>query len=116
MPRSKMDPSQISQITFDEQLEATRVYMLPTEMEMELNADDGDSILTQKQMQVIQAEAGQLIDTSKASRMSITSESEVLMCIDELEISLGTLTPGQVKEICTPAIKLAVACTLILQS
>lgn len=116
MGRSKADPNQIVQITFDEELEAVRVHVLPTEMQMELSAEDGDSIQTQKQMQVIVASAGQVIDSSKASRMCLSAESVVSMVVGELEVSLGTLTPGQVKEICSPAIKIATACTVILQS
>lgn len=116
MPRSKLDPNQIIQTTFDEQLEAQRVSVLPMEMSIELDAQDGDSVLVLKDMQVIQAMAGQLIDSSKASRMSVTISCNVNMIVGEVSVSLGSLAAGQVKEICSPQIQVDQNCTVILQS
>jgi hypothetical protein len=113
---SKLDPYQIQRITFDEESSAVKVKMIPIEMSMELSADDGDSILSLKQMQVIEALAGQVIDTSKASRMNVVSASPVAcsMVINSQEISLGNLSG--IHDVCSPAIKVAVACIVVLQS
>ena len=111
-----MDPIHIAQSVYDADLEAQRVYMLPTELEMELNADDGDSVLALRQMQVVDAQADVLIDSSKATRMTVTETCEVKMAVADVEISLGSLNPGQILEICSPQIKVSVSCKVILQS
>lgn len=122
MSRSKMDVNHIQQITFDEDAEAVRVLMLPTDMSIELSAEDGDSVQTQKQMQVLEVLANQIIDTSKASKICILSEdlsvesvSAIALVLNK-EIHLMELVPGHIEAICVPAIKLSVNCIVILQS
>lgn len=44
MSRSKLDPTQISQLEHDEASKAKRVRMVNTEINMELNHADGDSV------------------------------------------------------------------------
>lgn len=47
MERSRLDPTQIAQMTYDEVSRATKVKLQDTEMNMELSADDGDSVLSE---------------------------------------------------------------------
>lgn len=42
--RSKLDPTHIAQMTFDEDAEAMKVKLEATEINMELNHADGDSV------------------------------------------------------------------------
>lgn len=42
--RSKFDPNQIAQMTFDEPSSSSRVKIVDSEMSMELNHEDGDSV------------------------------------------------------------------------
>lgn len=42
--RSKLDPTQISQLTFDEASEAMKVKLQDLEMNIELDHEDGDSV------------------------------------------------------------------------
>lgn len=44
--KSKADPSHITQMTFDEEAWAVRTRLVDTEINMELSADDGDSVLS----------------------------------------------------------------------
>lgn len=44
--RSKLDQTHIAQMTFDEDSRSMKVKITDTEMSMELNADDGDSVLS----------------------------------------------------------------------
>lgn len=44
MERSKLDPSHISQITYDAVAKAVKVKIQDTEISMELNHQDGDSV------------------------------------------------------------------------
>jgi len=44
MVRSKADPNHISQLTFDEESNSTRVKLVDTQINMELDANDGDSV------------------------------------------------------------------------
>ena len=121
MARSKLfDPVHILQHIYNEDSESINVELLPTEISMELNADDGDSVLVQKQMTVLDdVQDGQLIDTSKASRLCILSEDsnaqvELFAVIGNKNISLGSLSLGQIKEICLPEIFLATNTSLIV--
>jgi hypothetical protein len=43
--RSSLDQTHILQLVVDEELEALQVSVLPMEMAIELNANDGDSVL-----------------------------------------------------------------------
>jgi hypothetical protein len=114
---SKADPIQIARMTFDEEAEATRVVMVPTEMSMELSAEDGDSILAHPVMQVLEVEAGQIVDTSKARRvMSVVDEVVITAVILSTEVPMYMLNSMLPSEICVPAIKCSKATTLILQS
>lgn len=45
--KSKQDPSHITQMTFDEDSWAVRTKLVDTEMNMELSAEDGDSVISQ---------------------------------------------------------------------
>jgi hypothetical protein len=116
MGRSKLDSTQIFQHVYNEEKEAFSVDMLPTEMSIELNADDGDSVIARREMEVLDVSADEIIATSKHSRMSVTVETEIKMVVSGIEISLGILAPGQVKEICSPEIIVILACKVVLQS
>lgn len=47
MVRSKLDPTHIAQLTYDENSEAMKVKMTDSEMSIELDANDGDSVRTE---------------------------------------------------------------------
>ena len=117
MSRSKMDPSHITQTIYDENMEAIRVHVLPTEIEMNISADSGDSVLVEKKMQILEVKAEQIIDTSKASRMSLVVDQslEVFAVIGTKEISLG-LVGIHPLDLCVPAVKVTADCILILQA
>lgn len=115
MARSKMDPSQITQTAYDEAAEAHRVLMVPTEMSMELSADDGDSVHAIPKMQVIQVQAGQVVDSSQAKVVTCVPEAQLTAVIGEVEVELPVV--GMIPmPICTPGLKANISCTLILQS
>lgn len=46
MARTKMDPVHIQQCVFDEDTESNKVKLVGTEIEIELSADDGDSVIS----------------------------------------------------------------------
>lgn len=116
MSITKMDPAQIQRASFDEEQMAVRVLMSPTEIAIELNHEDGDSVYSHKKMQVIECVPGQIIDTSLiqtiCSTTVITFKAIVLGEEVGLPINLQALTP---KEICLPAIKVTQSCKLILR-
>lgn len=105
MSRSKVDPNQITQITFDEEMEAVRVQILPTEMEFDVH-----------QMEVIEAVAEQEIATHNYLRMNIICDApvEIKMVVAGQEVSLGA--KSGICEICTPAIKVMADCIIVLQN
>lgn len=117
MAKTKLDPVHIAQYGFDEDLEAHRVHILPHDMEFNLSADSGDSILTQKQMLVLEVQPGQIIDTSKHSKVAVACDTEVTLTavISNNDYSLGTVGLHPIA-LCVPHVKADKACTIILQS
>jgi hypothetical protein len=113
--RSKMDPNQITQHTYEEELEAIRVHVLPTQLEMSITAESGDSILAVPKMQVIRCLAGQVVDTTQFKKAVAIPDTAVSIVVLDQELPHGNLTVVP-QDICVPALKVATDCILILQS
>lgn len=116
MKRTKLDPNHIAQSVFDEESQANRVQVVNTEIAIELRAEDGDSVLTQSQMQVIQCKAGDVVDTSKATKICVTAQTHLSLVVLGNDIPLGQPPIGAVLMICSPAVKVSNDCIVILQS
>ncbi|NDE09884.1 MAG: hypothetical protein EBZ95_04870 [Chitinophagia bacterium] len=112
---TKMDPIQIQRASFDEDAQAVRVAMAPTQMSVQLTHEDGDSVYSHKKMQVIECVAGQIVDTSLVETICCTSGISISTIVLGEEISMGTLLPMALKQICVPTIKVSTACKLILR-
>ena len=63
--RSKLDPVQIHQLTFDEESNAVKVKLLGTNIELELNAQDGDSVTAHPAKLTASAMGCELSDSDK---------------------------------------------------
>ena len=85
---TKLDPIQIQRASFDEDASAVRVSLAPTQIAVQLDHADGDSVYSHKKMQIIDYKAGQLLDTSLA---------EVICCTDHHEGSFGELPLSQIR-------------------
>lgn len=121
MARSHLlDPVHMLQHAYNEQDESFNVTMLPMELSIELNADDGDSVLVQNKMTVLEnAQDSLSIDTSKVSKICVLSQDQsaqvqLKAVINDIEIPMGNLNLNEVKSLCVPAIKLVSNSPLIL--
>lgn len=115
MALTKMDPIQIQRASFDEEKMANRVVMAPTEMSIELNHEDGDSVYSHQKMQVIQCKAGQVVDTSHVDTICCTTSVALSAVILNKEMPFATLSRLTPLAICVPAVKVATDCVLILR-
>lgn len=118
MAKSKMDPVHMLQEAYDESTQAFSMQLKNLEMAIELSADDGDSVLTQTKMVELKVTAGDIIDTSKYSKVCALGASTLIKAVmsDSVEIELPALAQGIVVAICVPKIKVMSDCYIILQS
>ena len=109
--RSKLDLIQIHQMCFDEELKASRVSLADADIQIELNADDGDSVISKKQTIAIPIVNGMTIDLSKAEKVCLFGANTVdlKIVIDEVEINAYTLSKGIVKEVCLTTVVLTLS-------
>lgn len=106
------------QYSYDEDAQAFNMQLKNLEISMELNADDGDSVSTQSKMTELKVTAGDIIDTSKATKICALGASPAIKAImsDDTEISMPSLSAGAVTAICVPKLKIMSDCYIILQS
>ena len=90
MARSKLDPNLIIQCEHDEALAAKKVRIIGTEMAIELNADDGDSVITQARCESMELTTDQEFDISKyyKAKMYCLTESDNTYSPVTLEVKL----------------------------
>lgn len=114
---SKADVVQIARKIYDEEKGTLSVELEGMEVAIELNHKDGDSTYSIPKMEVILAEAGQLIDTSEAKMINILNKPEglELSCVIERFVLPVTIADGP-QAICLPNIKPNQECIIILQS
>lgn len=110
---SKLDPTQIIRAQHDDESAAQRTKLVDTEMEINVSAEDGDSVYAHKKMTIFKAEAGDVIDTSMATRMQCFPDVEYKVLIDGEEIA--SATSAGVVQLCVPEIKVEQSCVVILQ-
>jgi hypothetical protein len=116
MSRSKVDPVHIQQYVYDEELEAYRVHILPTEIQMELNAEDGDSVICKHDSIVVDQTAIQSCVGMKtvclygAGTVSISPDDTGSVFYD---LALTALVPVS---ICARRVKIVGTGKLVLQS
>lgn len=118
MAKSKMDPVHMLQESYDEGTQAFNMQLKNLEIAIELNAEDGDSVLTQPRMLELKVEAGDVIECSKFTKICALGGSPIIKAImsDNIEIDLFSLPEKTIVPICLPKIKIMSACYIILQS
>ena len=91
-------------------------------MSIELSADDGDSVLTQRQTLQIAVTAGQVVNVSKYSRVTYlhsvnaNTSTKILLLDNVTEINGPTLSTGVAAEIAAINLKITLAGELVLQA
>lgn len=65
MERSKLNPSTITQLTFDADSESTKVKLVDTELNIELNYQDGDSVTSHPAKLIVSASGCTEVDNNK---------------------------------------------------
>lgn len=73
---SKLDPNQIVKKEHDEETGSKKVKIVSTEMSIELNADDGDSVQTQARCISIELSENEEYDISAYSKATLYCKKE----------------------------------------
>lgn len=120
MSRSKLDPTHISQLTFDEESEALKVKMHDTEINMELNHEDGDSVtahpakLVASAIECVEADDNQVVipaqDCSSLRELHLSVEGEGLAEVHVSPVDSGDFfyklgEAGQILKVCARRVK-----------
>jgi hypothetical protein len=118
--RSKFDPSQIAQMTFDELSKSNKVKLVDTEISMELDHKDGDSITSHPAKLLASAvgcdleDAGSdvipALDCSSLREIRVDVEGSgscvvLVSPIDQGDFFYEVGGPGQLHKICARRIK-----------
>lgn len=105
--RSKLDVNQIIQHEYDEELSAKRVSIVNADLAIELDANDGDSVVSKKQTQAIQVQNNDILDLSMAEKVCLfgSNGAQLNLIIDNQEIVGYTLPKGVVTPICAVQVK-----------
>ena len=108
---TKLDRNQIEKMSFDELTRSRRVYLAGGELSIELNAEDGDSVLVKHDTQVIEINNDDVVYLSRFSKIClIGAEScQIKAFIDNQEFVLYNITQGEVKQICLTSVKIGLA-------
>lgn len=108
MGRSKLDPNQIFQHVFEDDTEALRVQMLPTEMEMNISSESGDSVLIHADCLTLETHSGDVLQTGKFTKLAVYSIDPTVKVTLKAKV-LGLLIPvteivvnSGPTEICSP--------------
>ena len=92
--RSKLDPHQIMQCEHDEASMAKRVKITDTEMSMELNADDGDSVQSQPREFSNTVILNEEFDISGYKNMKVYCKSMADGVKPDLKLEISPLASG----------------------
>jgi hypothetical protein len=105
---SKLDKHQMDKITFDEATKSRRMYLAGGDLSIELNAEDGDSVLVKQDTQILEVSNGDVVDLSRFSKLClIGAEScQIKAFVDNQEFLLYTVAQGEVKQICLTSVKI----------
>lgn len=106
------------QEAYNEDSQSFSMHLKDLQIAIELDANDGDSVQIQPQMHELKVLSGDIIDTSKASKICVLGASPTIKAVmsDNVEIAMGTLTEKVVTSICVPKLKIMADCYIILQS
>jgi hypothetical protein len=110
----------ILQRVFDSTSNALKITS--TDMAIELSANDGDSVLTQRQTLQIAVTAGQVVNVSRYSRVTYLSAvnantaTKIMLLDNVTEVNGPTLAMGVPTEIAATNLKITLAGELVLQA
>lgn len=113
---SKLDAVQIIRETFDAATSSSKVNIVNAEIAVELNADDGDTIVNLRNTTTFTLTSGQVLNTSRVSRIAVYSADgaaavTLVAKIGAVEISIGTLALNTIREIALPELKITFTAT-----
>ena len=110
----------IFQRVFDSTSNALRITS--SDMTIELSANDGDSVLTQRQTAQLAVTAGQVVDVSKYSKITYLSAvnanttTKIMLRDNVTEVNGPTLSMGVATDVCAVNLKITLAGELVLQA
>jgi hypothetical protein len=100
--RSKLDQTQILQSVYDPENDALRSVLTGTSFAIELDAEDGDSVISKKKTDIIELTLPKtVIDLSMVEKVCLYGCDTALLkiLVDNQEVHCYTLTKGNIIEI-----------------
>lgn len=112
-----LDPVHMIQIAFEEDSEAFRVKLADAEINMELNSEDGDSVIARKDFLVMEVQAHVMVDVKKYSKICVYSDNVVMHIQTDSGLILANKNIVQAEpiEILAPNVSFDKACTIVLR-
>jgi hypothetical protein len=116
MKRSKLDPTQIMQYEFDERSRAKKVKIIDTEMGIELDADDGDSVLARAESFEVRPSMDEEFDVSKWRKFVVYTKDDSFV----LEVGVDDMweilpvSPGKPCEVIAKKMRVNVSGCIII--
>lgn len=80
---SKLSPQQISQATFNEVKMAQRMELVDADLAIELNANDGDSVIVVEKNSMVLLGNNNIIDLSLVTKVCAYADNVILKVLDE---------------------------------
>jgi hypothetical protein len=107
--KTRLDMVHIAQLSFDEELGASRVHLVDADLAIELSADDGDSVITKKQTKSIPVKDGDVLDLSMASKVCLIGAegAKLSAVLDNEEILVYNIVKGSIVDICLTKVKIS---------
>lgn len=106
---SNLDVTQIQKLKYDSEKKADRVVLVNEDLEMELSAEDGDSVVSKCLTQAIFVQENQEVDLSMASKVCLVGDSEtatLVATVEGIEVLSLTLKKGEITPVCITTAKI----------
>jgi hypothetical protein len=121
MADSKFSAEIIARREHEEATKSKRVNIVDTEMAVELDANDGDSVATKAMVQTLTVDADEAFSVAGWSKMAYyaTANNMVLQLSPDTDgnewYDAGTVSSSEIKEVCAMRAKFSGACKVVLK-
>ena len=111
MAKSKKDPAQIEQCEHNDDLNAKRVEIVHADIAIELDANDGDSVIAKKQTMAILLTDGIVLDLSMVEKVCLFGciSAKLDIVVDTEQLEAYTISRGILKEVCVTQVKITLS-------
>lgn len=111
MEQTKLDPNQISQSEHDQVAKAKKVKIVDTAFSIELDAEDGDSVISKKQTKAVLISDGVILDLSMVGKVCLfgANSAKLEIMLDSVQLDAYTIQKGIVQDVCLTQVKVTLS-------